>query len=93
MRRWSRRIHRDEVRKTYGTMLAAAGVSPRVAMELVRHSDMKPTMGVCTDVAQLPMIAETARLSSINLPYTQVARPVPHGASELDAQGDGLGAT
>lgn len=53
------------LRKTYGTMLAAAGVSPRVAMELMRHSDMKLTMGVYTDVAQLPMIAETARLPSL----------------------------
>jgi hypothetical protein len=31
-------------------MLAAAGVSPRVAMELMRHSEMKLTMGVYTDV-------------------------------------------
>jgi len=60
-----RRIDLHGLRKTYGTMLAAAGVSPRVAMELMRHSDMKLTMGVYTDVAQLPMIAETARLPSL----------------------------
>ncbi len=61
------------LRKTYGTMLAAAGVSPRVAIELMRHSDMKLTMGVYTDVAQLPMIAETARLPSLPLPTPPAA--------------------
>lgn len=65
-----RRIDIHALRKTYGTMLAAAGVSPRVAMELMRHSDMKLTMGVYTDVAQLPIIAETARLPSLNIPGT-----------------------
>jgi hypothetical protein len=83
-----RRIDLHGLRKTYGTMLAAAGVSPRVAMELMRHSDMKLTMGVYTDVAQLPMIAETARLPSLSLPNPQIARATPHGAPQLDAQGD-----
>ncbi len=83
-----RRIDLHGLRKTYGTMLAAAGVSPRVAMELMRHSDMKLTMGVYTDVAQLPMIAETARLPSLSLPIPQIGRPNPRGDPELDAQGD-----
>jgi len=63
-----RRVDLHALRKTYGTMLAAAGVSPRVAMELMRHSDMKLTMGVYTDVAQLPIIQETARLPSLQIP-------------------------
>jgi len=63
-----RRIDIHALRKTYGTMLAAAGVSPRAAMELMRHSDMKLTMGVYTDVTQLPMIAEAARLPSLRIP-------------------------
>ena len=83
-----RRIDLHGLRKTYGTMLAAAGVSPRVAMELMRHSDMKLTMGVYTDVAQLPMIAETARLPSLSLPNTPIARTTPSGERKLDAQGD-----
>jgi hypothetical protein len=45
-----RRIDIHALRKTFGTLLAASGVSPRVAMELMRHSDMKLTMGVYTDV-------------------------------------------
>ncbi len=63
-----RRIDLHALRKSYGTMLAAAGVSPRVAMELMRHSDMKLTMGIYTDVTQLPIIQESARLPSLQLP-------------------------
>lgn len=82
-----RRIDLHALRKTYGTMLAAAGVSPRVAMELMRHSDMKLTMGVYTDVAQLPMIAETARLPSLSLPNTSVVHGQPEAESpEMRAQ-------
>jgi len=76
-----RRIDLHGLRKTYGTMLAAAGVSPRVAMELMRHSDMKLTMGVYTDVAQLPMIAETARLPSLTLPQTPAVPNLSEGKS------------
>lgn len=31
----------DPSGKTFGTLLASSGVAPRVAMELMRHSDMK----------------------------------------------------
>lgn len=72
-----RRIDIHALRKTFGTLLAVSGVSPRVAMELMRHSDMKLTMGVYTDVAQLPIIAETARLPSFTLPMS------PTGKAEL----------
>ena len=71
-------------------MLAAAGVSPRVAMELMRHSDMKLTMGVYTDVAQLPVIEESARLPSLQIPAVTTAdspSPVLHDAAG-DAAGD-----
>ena len=70
-----RRVDLHALRKTYGTMLAAAGVSPRVAMELMRHSDMKLTMGVYTDVAQLPIIQETARLPSLQIPAKSAQNP------------------
>lgn len=63
-----RRIDLHALRKTYGTLLAASGVSPRVAMQLMRHSDMKLTMSVYTDAEQLPIAEETARLPSFNLP-------------------------
>ncbi len=63
-----RRVDIHALRKTYGTMLASSGVSPRVAMELMRHSDMKLTMGVYTDVTQLPIVEEASRLPSIRMP-------------------------
>ena len=42
------------LRKTFGTNLQKGGVAPRVAMELMRHSDMRLTMKIYTDVDQLP---------------------------------------
>ena len=62
-----RRVDIHALRKTFGTLLASSGVAPRVAMELMRHSDMKLTMGVYTDVTQLPIIQETARLPSFKI--------------------------
>ena len=44
------------------------------AMELMRHSDMKLTMGVYTDVTQLPIIQETARLPSFQIGNTEAKR-------------------
>jgi len=84
-----RRIDLHALRKTYGTMLAAAGVSPRVAMELMRHSDMKLTMGVYTDVAQLPIIQESARLPSLQMPPKVTALSPP--PSRINAAGDAAG--
>jgi hypothetical protein len=39
------------------TRLQRAGVSPREAMELARHSDIRLTMKTYTDVGQLPLAA------------------------------------
>ncbi len=41
------------LRGLLGSYLAAAGVHPRVAQELMRHSDIKLTMGVYTDLGVL----------------------------------------
>ena len=69
-----RRVDIHALRKTFGTLLATSGVSPRVAMELMRHSDMKLTMGVYTDVTQLPIVQETARLPSFQIPSQDAQR-------------------
>ncbi len=45
------------LRYTCGTMLAKAGIAPRVAMEIMRHTDMRLTMNLYTD----PSILNTAR--------------------------------
>ena len=49
------RVDFHALRTTYITRLQRAGVSPREAMELARHSDMRLTMKTYTDVAQLPL--------------------------------------
>jgi len=45
------------LRYTCGTWLAKSGAAPRVAMEIMRHTDMRLTMGLYTD----PAILNTAR--------------------------------
>ncbi len=42
------------LRNTFATMLTLAGVSQRVIMELMRHSDMRLTAKVYTDAGMLP---------------------------------------
>jgi len=61
------------LRTTYITRLQRAGVSPREAMELARHSDMRLTMKTYTDMAQLPLAATVRGLPSI-------------GDSQIDSQ-------
>ena len=45
------------LRYTCGTMLAKAGVAPRIAMEIMRHTDMRLTMNLYTD----PRILDTSK--------------------------------
>jgi len=68
-----RRVDLHALRTTFGTLLSASGVSPRVAMELMRHSDLKLTMKVYTDVSQLPLVKEAALLPSFSIPRNQPA--------------------
>lgn len=62
-----RRVDLHALRTTFGTMLSAAGVSPRVAMELMRHSDIRLTMRIYTDAAQLPLSSEIAKLPAFSI--------------------------
>jgi hypothetical protein len=61
-----RRVDFHSLRHTYGSMLAKAGIAPRVAMSLMRHTDLRLTMNTYTDprifdlsgaVEKLPAIA------------------------------------
>ncbi len=70
-----RRVDFHAVRTTFGTMLSAAGISPRVAMELMRHSDIRLTMRIYTDSSQLPLAAEVSKLPSF-------------GNTQMHTQGD-----
>ncbi len=60
------RVDFHALRTTYITRLQRAGVSPREAMELARHSDMRLTMKTYTDVGQLPLAATVRGLPSIS---------------------------
>jgi integrase len=44
-----RRVDFHAVRHTHGTLLSKAGVAPRLAMESMRHTDIRLTMNVYTD--------------------------------------------
>ena len=60
------RVDFHALRMTYITRLQRAGVSPREAMELARHSDMRLTMKTYTDAAQLPLAATVRGLPSFD---------------------------
>lgn len=77
-----RRFDFHAFRDTLCTHLQANGVPPRIAMELMRHSDIKLTMRVYTDAAQLPLVSELARLPSFSVPVS----PLENDA-QRDAQG------
>ncbi len=62
-----RRVDLHALRMTYGTNLTASGAAPRVVMELMRHSDIKLTMRIYTDAAQLPLTEAVAKLPALDL--------------------------
>ena len=59
------------LRKTLATNLNKMGVAPRVAMELMRHSDIKLTMKNYTDSSQLPTFAAIEQLPWFNSPLSK----------------------
>jgi len=70
-----RRADLHALRQTYGTLLSKAGVSPREAMELMRHTDLRQTMKVYTDPRLFNLSAAVERLPSIGLPLTEPQHP------------------
>jgi integrase len=54
------------LRHTFGTNLSLAGVSPRVAMELMRHSDLRLTMKSYTYASRLPTAGAIDMLPGFN---------------------------
>jgi integrase len=88
-----RRLDFHALRKTLGTNLAVSGVSPRIAMELMRHSDIKLTMKVYTDASRLPLAAAVAGLPKFTLGDTQrhTQTVCVDGLSESSGVTDGQG--
>jgi integrase len=60
-----RTIDIHSLRTTFGTYLALSGVAPRVAMELMRHSQIGLTTKVYTDPRLLPLAAAIETTSSV----------------------------
>lgn len=79
-----RRVDFHSLRVTFGTNLSASGAHPRVAMEMMRHSDLKLTMRIYTDVAQLPVAQALAALPAFNVP--QDAHKNAHTSTQKDTQ-------
>lgn len=50
-----RRAAFHSLRLTFGTNLVLSGAHPRVVQELMRHSDIRLTMKLYTDVSKLPI--------------------------------------
>jgi integrase len=57
-----RKIDFHALRVTFATLLNLQGVAPRSAMELMRHSDMRLTHKVYTDVSALPLVEDVGKL-------------------------------
>jgi hypothetical protein len=61
-----RRAGFHALRHTYGSMLAKAGVAPRVAMSLMRHTDLRLTMNVSTDPRIFDMAGAVEKLTAMS---------------------------
>lgn len=55
------------LRMTFGTNLVLSGAHPRVVQELMRHSDIRQTMKLYTDVSKLPVREAVAGLPSYGI--------------------------
>lgn len=77
------------LRKTFNTWLAKAGVAPRVAQELMRHEDIKLTMGAYTDAAHLDLAAAVEALPALHHSLHQMGViEVPRESTDVN-QGPG----
>jgi hypothetical protein len=72
------------LRHTFGTNLSLAEIPPRLAMELMRHSDMRLTMSIYTDATRLPTTGAIDKLPAFGVSGPQL------GPQELGAEGHHL---
>ncbi len=76
-----RQVDFHALRHTLSTNLAKSNVPPRVAMEMMRHSDIRLTMKTYTDASRLPMAEAVNALPS----FLASNSPRPDDA-QIDAQ-------
>lgn len=79
-----RRADFHALRHTLASNLARAGVPPRLAMEIMRHSDLRLTVKTYTDAAALPTAAVVAAMPRFT-PVIPAAGSPPQYA-QIDAQ-------
>ncbi len=60
-----RRLDFHSLRRSLATFLGVAGVEPQYIKELMRHSELRLTMGVYTDHSQLPLAAAVRKIPSL----------------------------
>lgn len=80
------------LRHTLATNLARAGTAPRVAMEIMRHSDIKLTTKTYTDAGLLPVSDAVIKLPSLvesEFTRTQICtQSLSRGGHALSVQGN-----
>ena len=74
-----RRVDFHSLRNTFITLLSVAGVSPRTAMALARHSEIKLTMNLYTDPQRLGLQQGMTLLPSFTVPNSDAPRAAPAG--------------
>jgi integrase len=85
-----RRADFHALRHTLATNLSRSGVAPRVAMELMRHSDMRLTAKTYTDAALLPIADALDKLPRYQVVQEELQATGTDGrvALKIDAQID-----
>jgi integrase len=73
-----RTVDLHALRTTFATMLSKSGVAPRVAQQLMRHSDIRLTMGVYTDPKLFDLQGAVDSLPAVAPPSTS---PVTAGVA------------
>ena len=71
------------LRKTFQMTLTLNGALPRVAMELMRHSDMKLTTKTYTDAGMLPTGEAVRKLPSLRARQNEDEKGTQKGTSDL----------
>ncbi|HBJ37391.1 MAG TPA: integrase, partial [Planctomycetaceae bacterium] len=83
-----KRLHLHAMRHSTGTHLSAAGVSPRTAQAVMRHSDIKLTMNTYTDERLLDSAAAVEKLPPLLIAgATEESLVAPTVAPESDILG------
>ena len=67
------------LRHTFATMLSQAGVAPRMAQELLRHSDIRLTMNTYTHLQLVDTAGAVEALPGIPAPERELSRQVRTG--------------